>query len=55
MLKIKDLPVGMIIWKKRTILGIVGATLPNKYYDYYCVKVVGNNELDYELVENVEE
>ena len=51
MLKIKDLPTGAIIWKKKNILGIVGATLPQKYYDYFCYKVPGNNEFDYELGE----
>ena len=55
MLKIKELPTGMIVWRKKNILGIVGATLPNEYYDCYCIKVTGNNEFDYELVENVED
>lgn len=53
-IKISELPEGMIIWtKKRTILGITKATLPLKYYDYYCTKVIGNH-LDYEIVEKVE-
>ena len=52
--KIKDLPVGMIIWKKSTILGITKATLPEKYYDYYCTKIIGN-DLDFELAEKIEE
>lgn len=49
--KISDLPEGMIIWKKSNILGITKATLPEKYYGYYCYKVIGNNELDYEIIE----
>lgn len=49
--KISELPTGMIIWKKSTILGITGATLPKEYYQYECTKVPGNNEYDYELVE----
>jgi len=53
MLKIKDLPTGMIIWDKRNnILGITGATLPEQYYKYYCIKLIGN-EFDYLLVEKV--
>ena len=42
MLKIKELPVGMIIWNKSNILGITGATLPKQYYEYYCTKIFGN-------------
>ncbi len=49
-IKIGELPEGMIIWKKNTILGITKATLPLKYYDYYCIKIIGN-DLEYELVE----
>ena len=52
-IKISELPEGMIIWKKSTILGITKATLPPKYYDYYCTKIIGNY-LDYEIVEKVE-
>lgn len=51
-IKISELPEGMIIWKKSTILGITKATLPLKYYDYYCTKIIGNY-LDYEIVEKV--
>lgn len=49
-IKISELPEGMIIWRKCIILGITKATLPLKYYDYYCTKVIGNY-LDYEIVE----
>lgn len=49
-IKISDLPVGMIIWKKSNILGITQATLPSEYYNYYCAKIIGN-DLDYELAE----
>lgn len=53
MLKIKELPSGMIIWdNKCNILGITGATLKDKYYDYNCVKIEGN-PFDYMLVEKV--
>lgn len=52
-IKISELPEGMIIWRKRTILGITKATLPLQYYDYYCTKIIGNY-LDYEIVEKVE-
>lgn len=49
-IKINELPEGMIIWRKSTILGITKATLPIKYYDYYCTKIIGS-DLDYEIVE----
>lgn len=52
-IKISDLPEGMIIWYKGTILGITKATLPLQYYDYYCTKIIGNH-LDYEIVEKVD-
>lgn len=53
-IKISELPAGMIIWtKKGTILGITKATLPLKYYDCYCIKIIGNH-LDYAIVEKVE-
>lgn len=47
--KISELPKSMIIWKGNEILGITGATLSKKYYDYYCIKIFGGNDLDYEL------
>ena len=50
MLKIKELPAGMIIWKVNNILGITGATLPDKYYECYCLKLQGN-KFDYMLIE----
>lgn len=49
MIKVSDLPAGMIIWKGSKILGITKSTLPEKYYDNYCSKVSGN-DLDYELI-----
>lgn len=48
-MKISELPKGMIIWYKGSILGITGATLSEKYYEYYAIKVKGN-KFDYELV-----
>ena len=48
-LKINELPKGCIIWYKNTILGITGATLPEKYYERFCIKEQGN-DLDYSLV-----
>lgn len=51
MLKIKDIEEGMIIWNnKGEILGITGATLPEEYYENYCVKISGNH-FDYMLME----
>lgn len=50
--KINDLPNGIIVWSGNTILGIKGATLNEKYHDYYCYKIMGNY-FDYELVEKV--
>ena len=52
-IKISELPVGMIIWYRYGILGITGATLPEKYYESYCIKIAGN-DLDYQLVEKVD-
>lgn len=53
--KIKDLPTGKIIWNiKSDILGITGATLPQKYYEYYCIKLDGN-DFDYLLVDDKEQ
>ena len=52
MIKISDLPAGMIVWKGYQILGITKATLPEKYYDNYCTKVPGN-ELDYEKASKI--
>lgn len=48
-IKISELPIGMIIWEKGTILGITKTNLPKQYCDYYCIKIAGN-DLDYELV-----
>ena len=50
MIKIKDLPLGCIIWYSGEIIGITGCTLPGKYYDLNCKKIPGNS-FDYELVE----
>lgn len=46
-MKIKDLPIGMIIWYinndgDNDILGITGMTLDDKYLDYECIKLEGN-------------
>jgi hypothetical protein len=46
--RISELPEGMIIWKNGNILGITKATLPDEYYDYYCIKTPGN-DFDYEI------
>lgn len=48
-IKICDLPKGMVIWRKKTILGITGVTLPEKYYEDYCTKII-DNDFDYELI-----
>lgn len=50
-IKISELPAGMIIWRKSTILGITKATLPLKYYNCYCIKIIGN-DFDYKIVES---
>lgn len=47
-IKISELPVGMIIWENGNILGITKATLPDEYYDCYCIKTPGN-DFDYEI------
>lgn len=48
-IKIKELPNGRVIWYKNSILGVTGATLPDKYYERECKKELGN-ELDYSLI-----
>lgn len=48
-IKISELPEGCIIWNGYNILGITKATLPEKYYDCYCTKTVGN-EFNFNLV-----
>lgn len=48
-IRVSDLPEGMIIWKKSTILGITKSTLPEEYYGYYCRKISGNY-YDFELI-----
>lgn len=50
MIKIKELPLGCIIWFHDDILGVTGVTLPGKYYDMNC-KPISGNDSDYELVE----
>lgn len=48
LIKISDLPNGMIIWKGFRVVGITGYTLDKKYNDLYCTKIPGN-PYDYEL------
>lgn len=48
-IKISELPEGCVIWKGYNILGITKATLPEKYYDCYCTRTIGN-EVDFDLV-----
>ena len=49
MLKIKEIEIGSIVWKKSTILGIKGATLDERYFNYDCIQV-GNSPYDYEII-----
>ena len=49
MIKISNLPEGMIIWNGYNILGITKRTLPQKYYNKYCRKVLGS-DLDFYLI-----
>lgn len=51
-IKIADLPAGCVIWNDNDILGITQATLPEKYYERCCVKVLGN-DFDYQLLKEV--
>lgn len=50
-IKISDLPGGLIIWNGNNILGITKATLPEKYYENYCIKINGN-DFDYMLIKD---
>lgn len=49
--KVSDLPAGRVVWKGNDILGVTNATLPEKYNDNYCIKLLGNG-FDYELIED---
>ena len=49
LIKVKDLPNGVIVWYKNTILGIKGSTLSNEFDEFYVEKCVGN-VFDYELL-----
>lgn len=60
LIKISDLPKGMIIWKGNGVLGITGTTFPKKYYNYYCSPMIWctkevyyreNNITDFNLIE----
>jgi hypothetical protein len=46
---VKDLPKGSILWKGNSIVGVAGYTIPIKYENNECIKVIGNS-LDYEIV-----
>lgn len=48
MYKVKDIADGMIVWKGDAVIGIKGMTLPDMFYDCYCVKLLGN-AFDYSL------
>lgn len=48
-MKIKDLEVGMIVWKNNDILGITGISIPKEFDDFEVAKVNGNY-FDYEIV-----
>jgi len=50
-IKVKDIPNGSILWKGNTILGVKGANLDEKYYDYECYQEQGN-PLDYTIITN---
>ena len=55
---VRDIPDGSILWSQKRdengeyfIYGIKGATLPEEYNDYPCIKV-GSNKFDYELLDD---
>lgn len=48
-MKIKDLEVGMVVWKNNDILGITGISIPKELDDFEVAKVSGNY-FDYEIV-----
>lgn len=56
-MKVKDMPYGAILWSSEPddedeydVLGIMGVTLDEEYYEKECRKISGN-PYDYELVE----
>ena len=48
-MKIHELATGSIVWKGRTVLGIKGATLDERFNDYDCTSLE-DNDFDYEIV-----
>lgn len=48
-IKVRDIPNGSILWKGNTVLGIKGANLNEKYYNYECYQEQGN-PLDYTII-----
>ena len=50
-MKISELATGSIVWKGKTVLGIKGVTLPERFNDYDCTNLE-DNDFDYEIVFN---
>ena len=50
-MKISELATGSIVWKGKTILGVKGVTLPERFNDYDCTSLE-DNDFDYEIVFN---
>ena len=50
-MKISELATGSIVWKGKTVLGIKGATLDERFNKYEC-NSLEDNDFDYEIVFN---
>ena len=50
-MKISELATGSIVWKGKTVLGIKGITLLERFNDYDCTSLE-DNDFDYEIVFN---
>ena len=48
-MKISELAIGSIVWKGKTVLGIKGVTLDERFNNYDCTSPEGN-DFDYEIV-----
>ena len=48
-LKVKDIPVGSILWRGNSILGIKGVNISSKYDEFECYQERGN-PIDFTII-----
>lgn len=51
-IKVKDIPVGSILWNALNILGIKGVDLPKEYDEYECCQERGN-PIDFTIINKI--